>query len=185
MRTLPNMTVVVPSDPVSIGTFLNQAAAFDGPKYFRLNRNEVPLLFDHNYRPEIGKAVVHREGKDITLISAGIMVSRCLEASNILEVEGWGAKVLEVHTIKPIDEETIYNAARETGAIVTAEEHSIVGGLGSAVAEILSDEYPVPIKRVGIADTFTETGPYLDLLDKYGLSTESIVSAAKDAISMK
>lgn len=185
MRSLPNMTVVVPSDPASIGTFLNQAAAFDGPIYFRLNRNEVPVLFDHSYKPEIGKAVVLRDGTDVTLICTGIMVSRCLEASKSLELEGITAGVLEVHTIKPLDQEKIFEVARESGALVTAEEHSVIGGLGSAVAEILSEAYPVPIKRVGIADTFTETGPYLELLDRYGMSTASIVSAAKDAISMK
>jgi transketolase len=185
MRSLPNMTVVVPSDPLSIGKFLFQAAAYEGPMYIRLNRNEVPVLFDDKYDPEIGKAVVHCEGSDVTLICAGIMVSRCLEAAKALEHEGIKAGVLEVHTIKPLDEERIYNAAQESGAIVTAEEHSVIGGLGSAVAEFISEAYPVPMKRVGIPDTFAETGPYLEILNRFGMSTASIVSAAKAAISMK
>jgi transketolase len=185
MRSLPNMTVVVPSDPVALAKLLPQVAEWPGPVYFRLNRNEVPLLFDASYSPIIGKAITVCPGDDVTLIGSGLMVSRCLDAREALSGEGIDARVLDVHTIKPLDVEGILQAARETGALVTVEEHSIVGGLGGAVAEAMAEAYPVPIKRVGIADRFTETGPYFELLDRYGMSVPDIVGAARQAVAAK
>lgn len=185
MRALPNMTVIVPSDPVAVRKLLFQVADWKGPVFFRLNRNEVPVLFDESYAPRIGKAVTLRPGNDVTLICTGIMVSRCLAAADALAREGIAARVLEVHTIKPLDEEAILAAAQETGALVTAEEHSIIGGLGGAVAELVSGSYPVPVKRVGIADRFAESGPYHALLDRYGMAVEDVVAAARQALKAK
>jgi len=185
MRSLPNMTVIVPSDPVGVEKLLPQVAEWPGPVFFRLNRNEVPVLFDDSYSPKIGQAVTVRPGNDVTLIGTGLMLSRCLEAADVLAGEGVDARVLEVHTIKPLDVEAVLQAARETGALVTAEEHSIIGGLGGAVAEVVADAYPVPVKRVGINDRFAETGPYPDLLDRYGMSVQDIVGAATQAVDAR
>jgi transketolase len=177
--------VVVPSDPIAVAKLLPQVAEWKGPVYFRLNRNEVPVLFDDSYAPRIGQAITLRPGRDVTLIGCGLMVSRSLEAAEMLAGEGIDARVLEVHTIKPLDVTRILQAARETGALVTAEEHSIIGGLGGAVAEVITAEYPVPLKRVGIQDRFTESGPYQALLDCYGMSVKDIVNAAQQAVTAK
>jgi len=185
MRALPGMTIVVPADPMAVTRLLPQIAAWPGPVYVRLNRNEVPVLFDETYAPQIGKAMVHRPGADVTLVGTGIMISRCLDAAELLAGEGIDARVVEVHTIKPLDTTTILAAANETGALVTAEEHSIVGGLGGAVAEALSGTYPVPVMRVGIDDRFATTGPYLDLLEYLGLTTAGVVEAAHRALDLK
>ncbi len=185
MRSLPNMTVVVPGDSMAVTKLLPQVAEWKGPIYFRLNRNEVPVLFDEDYAPQIGQAMILRPGNDVTLICCGLMVSRSLEAAQALSSEGIEARVLEVHTIKPLDVDSILQAARETGALVTAEEHSIIGGLGGAVAEVVSEVYPVPLKRVGINDRFAETGPYQDLLNCYGMSVKDVVNAARQAVSAK
>jgi transketolase len=179
MRSLPNMTVVIPGDPVALGKLLPQVAEWPGPVFFRLNRNEVPVIFDESYSPRIGEAITLRSGNDVTLIGTGIMVSRCLEAASELAEQGIDARVLEVHTVKPLDVDRVVKAARETGALVTAEEHSIVG------AEAVTDNYPVPVKRVGIADRFAETGPYLPMLDRYGMSVADIVTAARQAMAAK
>jgi transketolase len=186
MRSLPKMTVVIPGDTLALAKLLPQVAEWDGPVYFRMNRNEVPLLFDEvTYQPEIGKAIVLQPGSDLTLIGTGLMVSRCLEAAVILAKEGLSARVLEMHTIKPLDSGKILEAAEETGALVTAEEANILGGLGGAVAEVVAEACPVPVVRVGIADRFTESGPYLDLLNRYGLSVENVVQAAHIALTLK
>jgi transketolase len=185
MRSLPNMTVIVPSDPICLAKLLPQVAAWKGPVFFRLNRNEVPVLFDQGYAPVIGKAVTVRPGKDVTLICTGLMVSRSLQAAEQLAAEGIQARVLEVHTIKPLDAEAVLQAARETGALVTAEEHSIIGGLGGAVAEIVADAYAVPVKRTGIPDRFAECGPYDKLLDRYGCAVADVVGAARKALAAK
>lgn len=185
MRSLPNMTVIVPSDPMCVKKLLPQVAEWPGPVYFRLNRNEVPVLFDDSYDPRIGKAVSLREGTDVTLIATGMMVSRCIEAATILEKDRISAGILEVHTIKPLDETSILDAARSTGALVTAEEASIIGGLGAAVAEVVSESCPVPVVRVGIHDRFAETGPYNLLLDRYGMSVADIVKGVYKAIAIK
>jgi transketolase len=184
MRSLPHMTVVVPGDTVAVEKLLPQVAAWPGPVYFRLNRNEVPLVFDEGYSPEIGKAVLLRAGSDVTLICNGLLVSRCLDAADQLAAGGISAAVLEVHTVKPLDVDAVVTAARTTGALVTAEEHSIIGGLGGAVAEVVSDTCPVPLKRVGLADCFTETGPYGALLDRYGMSVGHVVAAAEAAVAL-
>jgi len=187
LRSLPNMTVVIPSDPVCLSALLPQVAAWPGPVFFRLNRNEVPVLFkDGNYVPEIGRGVVLREGRDVALVGTGLMVSRCLEAAKVLQDQhGLDATVAEFHTVKPLDETLVVELASQHGAIVTAEEHSIIGGLGGAICEVLSARYPVPVERVGIADCFAESGPYADLLKAYRLEPEDIAKAAFRAICAK
>jgi len=181
------MTVVIPSDPVCLSALLPQVAAWPGPVFFRLNRNEVPVLFkDRSYEPEIGRGIVLREGRDVALIGAGLMVSRCLEAAKVLEDQhGLDATVAEFHTVKPLDEALVVELASHHGAIVTAEEHSVIGGLGGAVCEVLSARCPVPVERVGIADCFAESGPYADLLKAYRLGPEDIIEAALRAICAK
>jgi len=185
MRSLPNMTIVVPSEPGSLSTLLPQIAQWDGPVYCRLNRNEVPALFGADYAPQIGKAYTVRDGSDVTLIGCGIMMGRVLAAADDLQALGISARVIEMHTIKPLDADAVLDAARSTGAIVTAEEHSVIGGLGGAVAELVGDQAPVPVKRVGLHDCFSETGPYDMLLDNYGMAVADIVNAAQAAIHAK
>lgn len=185
MRSLPHMTVVVPSDAAAVKSLLPQVAAWPGPVYFRLNRNEVPVLFDENYAPRIGEALTLRPGDDLALLCNGMMVSRCLEAAETLAAAGIEARVIEVHTVKPLDVSAVLAAARETGALVTVEEHSVIGGLGGAVAEAVADAFPVPVKRVGIADRFAETGPYGALLDRYGMSVGDITDAARSVLKLK
>ena len=185
MRALPNMTVVSPADPVAVGKLLPQIAAWPGPVYMRLNRNEVPVLFDARYAPVLGRAMVHRPGADVTLVGTGLMLSRVLDAADTLARRGIDARVIEVHTVKPLDTQAIIGAAEETGAIVTAEEHSIVGGLGGAVLETLASVCPVPVERIGIADTFGTSGPYLELLEHLGLTSGRIVEAAVRALALK
>ena len=185
MRTLPNMTVVVPSDCVAVAKLLPQVAEWPGPVYFRLNRNEVPEVFDDSYAPVIGKAVPLRPGSDVTIICNGQMVARSLEAADLLAGEGISVAVLEMHTVKPLDTEAIIAAAKATGALVTAEEHSVLGGLGGAVAEVICDAYPVPLKRAGVPDRFTETGPYHAILDRYGMSVGHVVEATRAAVAAK
>lgn len=185
MRNMPNMTVVVPGDSIALSKLLPQVVEWKGPVFFRLTRNEAPVLFDQSYNPRIGKSVTLRVGTDVTLIGMGMMLNRCLDAAEYLAKEGIEARVIEMHTIKPLDSECIKKAAEETGAIVTVEEHSVIGGLGAAVAEVVTDICPVPIKRVGIADQFTESGPYDDLLDNYGMSIEDILKAVQQALTLK
>jgi len=181
LRSLPNMTVVVPSDPLAVARLLPQVAAWPGPVYFRLCRNEVPQIFTQAYEPRIGEGIVLQEGVDITLIACGVLVARTLLAARRLAGERIRARVVEMHTIKPLDGATVLKAARETGAVVTVEEHSIIG----AVAEYLASTHPVPVERIGIADTFAESGPYPELLDKYGMSVDAIVQAAQRAVERK
>jgi transketolase len=185
LRSLPRMTVVVPADPLAVARLLPQVAAWDGPVYFRLCRNEVPQIYTSEYAPEIGKGIVLTDGDDVTLIACGVMVARAIEAARQLAGDGVNARVVEVHTIKPLDGALIERCARETGAAVTVEEHSIVGGLGSAVAEHLAEKHPIPMERIGLADCFAESGPYADLLDKYGMSVNAIVAAARRVITRK
>jgi len=168
MRSLPHMTVVVPADPVGLKKLLPQLVAWEGPVFFRLCRNEVPVLFGDLYEPQIGRGVVLGDGTDVTIMGCGVMVYRCLLAARQLAQKGIQARVLEMHTLKPLDGEMVIRCAAETGAVVTAEEHSVIGGLGGAVAEALVEGEPVPMERVGLADTFAETGPYGELMDEYG-----------------
>lgn len=185
MRSLPHMTVIVPADALAIARLLPQAAALNGPVYFRICRNEVPQIYTDAYQPEIGKGVVLVEGADLTIITCGVMVARVLEAARMLADLGIHARVVDMHTIKPIDRELILRCAAETGALVTVEEHSIVGGLGGAVAEVTAGAMPVPVVRVGVNDCFAETGPYADLLENYGLSLNDILQAAQSAAALK
>lgn len=185
MRAMPDMAVVVPADAIEVEKMVPAVAEYDGPVYLRISRADMPAVFDKKHKVEIGKGVVVHNGGDVTLISNGAMVSRCVEAAELLADERIDAGVVNMHTLKPLDVSMVKEAA-ETGAIVTAEEHSIIGGLSSAVAEVLGSQCPVPLERVGIADTFTETALDPDsLLDHYGMAVEDIVKAARRAIKRK
>jgi transketolase len=186
MRSLPGMTIVQPADTVALEKLLPQVAEWPGPVYLRMNRNDVPLLFDDAYAPIIGQAMTLREGRDVTLVGTGLMVSRCLQAADGLASKGISAAVIDVHTIKPLDEAAILAAAEATGAIVTAEEASVVGGLGGAIAEVLGTGRPAPLRRVGVDDRFvSECGPYFELLDRHGMSVADIEAAAISAVAAK
>lgn len=185
MRALPNMTVVVAADAVRARQAAFAAAEHKGPVYIRICRNEVPTIFDKSQPFAIGKSALLRQGKDVTLIGTGIMVVRCLDAAEALAKEGTDARVLEMHTIKPLDDAAVLAAARETGAIVTAEEHTIIGGLGGAALEALAETQRVPVVRVGIRDRFTETGNYAQMLERLGLGVGHVVEAAKKAIKLR
>jgi transketolase len=185
LRSLPNMTIVVPADAQAVRKLLPKIVAWDGPVYFRLGRNEVPQVFNEDYDPEIGKGVILRAGTDATIIACGLMVARALQAAEQLSAENISLRVVEMHTIKPLDAELITRCAAETGAIVTAEEHSIVGGLGGAVSECVAERYLVPVERVGITDTFAESGPYEELLNKYGLTAGDIVAAVHRVLARR
>ena len=186
MRAMPNLVVIGPADATEVKKILPLVAEYDGPVYMRISRADTPLVFDEDYKVEIGKGVVVQNGDDLTLIGNGVMLFRCLEAAKILAKEGVSCRVINIHTIKPLDISLLQQAAEETGAIVSAEEHSIIGGLGSAVAEALVGFYPVPLERVGIADTFAETAlDFESLLDHYGMGVEDIVEAAHRALRRK
>jgi len=186
IRALPNMTVIVPADATETYKAIKAVAAFHGPAYVRLGRSAVPVISeDIPGEFIIGKSILYRKGADVTIIACGLMVAAALEAADTLSKEGISARVINMHTIKPIDKTAIINAAKETGAIVTAEEHSLVGGLGSAVSEIVCEESPVPVIKVAVEDTFAESGKPADLLEKYGLTPNDIVQAVKRAVAMK
>ena len=177
MRSIPNMTVINPADDVETKAAIKAVAKMEGPCYVRLGRMAVERVNDPDkYKFEIGKGVKLADGKDVTIIATGIMVEAALEAKKILKDKNIDARVINIHTIKPIDKDIIVEAAKETGLIVTAEEHSIIGGLGSAVAEVVSEEYPVKVLRVGVKDTFGESGKPAELLKKYGLTAEDIAN---------
>ncbi|MBQ2004567.1 MAG: transketolase family protein [Peptococcaceae bacterium] len=185
MRALPNMTVIVPADGIETKQVIKAAAELEGPVYIRLGRPKVPVLFGDDYKFEIGKGVVLKEGTDVTLIGTGIMVSKAMEAAELLAAEGISAAVVNISTIKPLDAELIIAQAQKTGAVVTCEEHTICGGLGSAVAEVLVENCPVPMARVGVEDKFGESGLPDELLEKYGLSASNIAAKAKAVIAKK
>ncbi|KNF09170.1 transketolase C-terminal section [Gottschalkia purinilytica] len=186
MRTIPNMVVINPADGIEAKKAILKLAEHVGPAYIRLGRSKVPVIFDEsNYEFEIGKGIQISDGNDVTIIGTGIMVSMALEAKEILSKEGINARVINIHTIKPIDQDIIIKSAKETGAIVTAEEHNVIGGLGSAVAEVISENYPVPLIRVGVNDTFGESGSGDDLLKKYGLTPENIAESARKVVLKK
>ncbi|MCX7921005.1 MAG: transketolase family protein [Clostridia bacterium] len=186
MRALPNMVVISPADAVEARHAVKAAIEYDGPVYLRLGRLAVPVIFDEDsYSFELGKGITLSEGKDVAIIATGLMVNTALEAKELLEKEGISARIINIHTIKPIDSDIILKAAKETGAIVTAEEHSIIGGLGSAVAEVLGQNFPVPLKMVGVEDRFGKSGKPDKLLEMYGLTASNILSKAKEAIKMK
>ena len=185
MRTIPGMTIINPADDVEARLAVMAAAEMDGPVYMRFGRLAVPRIFDENYKFEIGKGVYLKEGKDVTIIATGLMVERALQAAENLKAEGIDAAVINMATIKPIDRDIIIDAAKKTGAIVTAEEHNIIGGLGGAVAEVVAETIPVPVLRVGVEDAFGKSGPALELLEIYGLNAENICAKAKAAIANK
>lgn len=185
MRALPNMTVINPADGVSAKKLLREAMALDGPAYVRLGRAKVTDIYEDESRVTLGKANRLKKGEDVAILATGIMVDVALLAREELLTRGIEAQVIDVHTLKPLDTEAVVAAARETGVLVTAEEHSVIGGLGSAVAEVLSENCPVPLKRVGIQDVFGESGKPDELLVKYGLTPQAIVQAALDAMAMK
>ncbi len=185
MRSIPNMMVINPADSREAEQAVLKAAEYVGPVYIRLGRMAVEDVYDDSYVFELGKGVLLRDGKDAAIIATGIMVQEALKAHERLKEDGISTKVINIHTIKPIDREIIISAAKKTKAIVTAEEHSIIGGLGSAVLEVLSDEYPVPLKRVGVMDTFGESGKPKDLLVKYKLTADEIVKQVKEVIKLK
>ncbi|OEG00133.1 transketolase [Vulcanibacillus modesticaldus] len=182
MRAIPNMTVIVPADAEETRQVIHAAAEYDGPVYIRLGRPAVPVVFDKNYKFEIGKGVVVNEGADVTVIAMGVMLSPAIEAAKELEKEGISVRVINMPTIKPIDKDIIIKAAQETKGIVTAEEHNIYGGLGSAVAEVVTESVPTVVKRVGVEDTFGESGKPNELLEKYGLTKEHIIEKVKEII---
>lgn len=186
MRSIPGMVVISPADEVESIAAVEAAIKYDGPVYLRFGRLGVPTINDEaTYKFEIGKGVQLKDGTDVSIIANGLMVPEALEAAKILQEEGINARVINIHTIKPIDADIIIKAAKETGAIVTAEEHSVIGGLGSAVAEVLAENAPAPIVRVGIQDKFGKSGKPAALLEEYGLTAKNIAAKAKEAMAKK
>ena len=181
MRTIPGMVIINPSDDVEARAAVLAAAKHYGPVYLRFGRLAVPVINDNEtYKFELGKGIVLKEGKDVTIIATGLEVSESLVAAEILEKEGISAKVINIHTIKPLDKELVIAAAKETGKVVTVEEHSVIGGLGSAVADVLSENHPTKMLKIGINDVYGESGPALELIKKYGLDGESIADKVKE-----
>ena len=186
MRTIPGMTIINPADDVEARAAVRAAVAFDGPVYMRFGRLAVPVINDAaTYKFELGKGIVMKEGSDITIVATGLMVNEAVQAAETLAAEEISARVVNIHTIKPLDKELICKCAEETGVIVTAEEHSVIGGLGSAVAEAVTECCPVPVVKIGVNDEFGHSGPAVDLLKEFGLSAENIVKVTKDALKLK
>lgn len=185
MRTIPGMVILNPADDIEARACVLAAAEHDGPVYMRFGRLAVPRVFDENYKFEIGKGAVLKEGTDVTIIATGLMVNEALMAAEKLADEGISARVVNMATIKPIDREIIVDSAKKTGVIVTAEEHNIIGGLGSAVAEVVCETVPVPVLRVGVNDVFGKSGPAVQLLHEFGLDADNIAAKAKEAIKLK
>ncbi len=187
MRSLPGMVIINPADATETRAAVKAAIEYEGPVYLRVGRLAVPQLFDSdpNYKFELGKGVTLRDGSDVTIIATGLMVFEALEAADLLAEQGVSARVINIHTIKPLDTELIVKAAKETGCIVTAEEHNVIGGLGSAVAEALSENYPVPMKRIGVQDVFGRSGKASELLELYHMTGKDIASAALDVKAKK
>ena len=180
MRTIPGMTVIVPSDDVEAKAAVRAAIEFNGPVYLRFGRAAVPVINDTpDYKFEIGKGVLLKEGKDVTIIASGITVASALEAAEMLAADGISAEVINIHTIKPLDEELVLASAKKTGKVVTAEEHSVIGGLGSAVCDCLSEKHPTPVLKIGMQDQFGESGPAAALVEKYGLDGKGIYEKVK------
>ena len=183
MRTIPGMTIINPSDDVEAKAAVRAAYELDGPVYLRFGRLAVPVINDNDdYKFEIGKGVVLREGKDVTIVATGLCVSSALEAADMLAEDGVEAKVINIHTIKPIDADLLVEAAKETGKVVTVEEHSVIGGLGGAVCEVLSEKCPVPVKRIGVNDVYGESGPAVKLIEKYGLDGKGVYASVKEFV---
>lgn len=185
MRTIPGMTIINPADDMEASAAVQAAIEHKGPVYLRFGRYAVPAVNAPDYKFELGRGVELCDGKDVAIVATGLTVHMALEAAELLAADGISARVINIHTIKPIDEKILVKAAKETGAIVTAEEHSIIGGLGSAVAEVLMEKCPVPMRRIGVNDKFGKSGQVPDLLKEYGLTAENIVANAKEVITMK
>ena len=186
MRTIPGMTIINPCDDVEAKAAVKAALDFNGPVYMRFGRLAVPVINDAaSYKFELGKGVTMKDGSDVTIVATGLMVNEAIEAAKALEGEGISARVVNIHTIKPLDKELICKCAKETGLIVTAEEHSIIGGLGSAVAETVTECCPVPVVKIGVNDEFGHSGPAVDLLKEFGLSAENIAKVVKEAVRNK
>lgn len=185
MRTIPGMTIINPADETEAKKAVKAALELDGPVYMRFGRLAVPVIFGDDYNFEVGKGVELKDGTDVTVIATGLMVNEALEAYEILKSEGISARIINMHTIKPLDKEIVLKAAREAGAIVTAEEHSVIGGLGAAVSETVCEECPVPVVKLGVNDTFGHSGPAVKLLDEFGLRAANIAQKAKRAIALK
>ena len=185
MRTIPGMTIINPADETEAKKAVRAALEIDGPVYMRFGRLAVPVIFDDDYKFEVGKGVELREGNDVTIVATGLMVNEALEAHELLKNEGINARVINIHTIKPLDNDIILKAAKETGAVVTAEEHSVIGGLGGAVSELLCENYPVPVLKLGVYDVFGHSGPAPKLLDEFGLRAANIAEKAKKAVALK
>ena len=181
MRTIPGMVILNPADDIEAKACVKAAYEYNGPVYLRFGRLAVPVINDRpDYKFELGKGVVLREGKDVTIVATGLCVSSALEAAEKLAADGIDAKVINIHTIKPLDEELIVAAAKETGKVVTVEEHSVIGGLGSAVCDALAEKCPVPVKKIGVQDVFGESGPAVALLAKYKLDGEGVYEQVKE-----
>ena len=181
MRTIPGMVILNPADDVEAKACVTAAYEYNGPVYLRFGRLAVPVINDRpDYKFELGKGVVLREGKDVTIVATGLCVSSALEAAEKLAADGIDAKIINIHTIKPLDEELIVAAAKETGKVVTVEEHSVIGGLGSAVCDALAEKCPVPVKKIGVQDVFGESGPAAALLAKYKLDGEGVYEQVKE-----
>lgn len=186
MRTIPGMTIINPCDDVEARAAVKAALDFNGPVYMRFGRLAAPIINDSaSYKFELGKGVTMKDGSDITIVATGLMVNEALEAAKSLETEGISVRVVNIHTIKPLDKELICKCAEETGVIVTAEEHSVIGGLGSAVAEAVTECCPVPVVKVGVNDEFGYSGSAVELLKKFGLSAENIANKAREAVALK
>jgi transketolase len=186
MRTIPGMTVINPSDDIEAKAAVAAAMDIDGPVYIRFGRLAIPVINDFDgYKFEVGKGVTLKDGSDVTIIASGLLVNEALEAAKTLAADGINARVINIHTIKPIDKELICKAAKETGLLITAEEHSVIGGLGSAVADVVTECCPVPVVKIGVNDVFGHSGPAPDLLKEFGLSAENIVKVTKEAVARK
>ncbi len=185
MRTIPGMTVINPADTVEGRLAMLAAYEHDGPVYIRFGRLAVPIVFGDDYNFEIGKAATLKDGSDVTVIATGLMVKEALEAYELLKADGINARIINMATIKPLDEDAVISAAKETGAIVTAEEHSVIGGLGSAVCDVVCEKHPVPVLKLGMNDRFGMSGPAAELLDKFGFRAKNIAEMAKKAIALK
>ena len=185
MRVLPGMTVLVPADYFETRKAVLAAAKIKGPVYIRFGREKTPVVTSENSTFEVGKANIMREGTDLTIVACGPMVAEALDAAEELEKENISAEVINLHTIKPLDSETILTSVKKTGAIVTAEEHQMAGGMGSAVFEVLMKECPVPGEQVGINDTFGESGKPRELMEKYGITSKEIIEKSRQAVARK
>ena len=183
MRTIPGMTVIVPADDIEAKAAVRAALEYNGPVYLRFGRAAVPVINDRpDYHFEMGKGIRLRDGKDVSIFATGILVSAAIDAAEKLAADGISADVIDIHTIKPLDRELVIESAKKTGLVVTAEEHSVIGGLGGAVCEVLSEKYPVPVKRIGVNDVYGESGPAVKLIEKYGLDGKGVYASVKEFV---